>query len=148
MGRKRNKIADIAVSTRHMVNYSAYAFTFRKRQVVAANAETVKVSVQVCLDKRRRFVVKFFTSGIEHFYSVVVIRVMRSGYHYTAVKAVLTGHKRNTGSCDNVQYICVGARRGQACGKSVFEHITRTAGIFSYDNARAVIRSVKTRQRG
>ena len=144
---ERDKISDVTVSSRHVIHYAADLIPLCERKVASFNAQFFKISVEIRFDKRNGAVVHFFAVAVKHFNSVIIEWVVRSGYHYSAVKAVLARNVRNARRCRYMEHIRVGAGRGYPGCERILKHVTRSSRIFSDEYARFVRKRMKAGKR-
>ena len=72
-----DKVAHVAVSAGHIVDYRADSFLFRKRKVaLAAPQKNVHLSVEVCFNEIQCVVVHLFAEAVYELYTVVLVGVM------------------------------------------------------------------------
>ena len=134
MGRQRNQIADIAVASGNVIDNLAQFFPVRRGNI-AFQPQLCKIAIQIRFNRGNRFVVHLLAASVDELDAVVIERVVRSGNHDAAVKAVHARHIRNARRGRNVKHIRIRAGRGQACNQCVFKHIAGAAGILANDDA-------------
>ena len=88
------------------------------------------------------FCFQLLTFTVDHFDSIIIVRVMACGNHDSAVKIFGSYHVRHAWSCCHMKKICICSGRSKPCCQRIFKHIAASSGIFTDHHTRLVLFSI------
>ena len=124
-----NQIPDIAVSAGNVIDDFAKLITFCIGQIVIG--QLIIFTIQIRLNGAGGRIIHFLSAAVDQLNAVVVIDIMRSRNHDSAVKIVAMCDKCNAGRCRNMQHVGIPACRGEACNDCILKHIAGAARVLS-----------------
>ena len=129
-----DQIADVAVSSRHMVHRPADHIPLGQGQLLPLSSEGLQLAVQVGLHQGDDAFVHLLAEAVDELDAVVVIGVVAGGDHDAAVKALGPDHIGHGGGGGDVEQVGVRAGGHQAAHQAVLKHIAGPAGILADDD--------------
>ena len=140
MGCKADKITDIAVASRRIVNGFSDITSGRKR-----NLRTF--AVEITLNFIDNVLLHLFAVPVQQLNTVVEIGIMACAYHDAAIKIIGARDVRNTRRCCNMHKVRIRAARRQSRRQCALEHITRTPCVLADNNGTFMLPSVVCTQK-
>ena len=125
---ERNQIAHVAIASGHMVHGAADGFAGGKGRYA-------RLAVEEVLHLLQDIVLHLLALVVQQLDAVVVEGVVARRDHDAAVEFVGFGDECHRGRGGDVEQVGVGARRGDACGQGVFQHVRRAARVLADDDA-------------
>ena len=134
-GGQGNQIADVAVSSGHIVCGAADV-------IPAGQGQFPDLSVNVGLDLVLDGRLDFLAGTADDLDSVIIVGVMAGGNHNAAVKLIQTHHIGHAGGGGYMEQIGIGSGSGQSRGQRVLKHIAGPSGILADDDPGLVLLSI------
>ena len=141
-----NQIAHVAVATRNIVHSAANVLTVSKGQLRPVLVEHMELSVDVVLYQQQDLLGHFLAIAVDQLDAVVVIRVMASGNHDTAIEIIHAGDISHRRRGSDVQQIGIRTRSRQTSHQTILEHIGAAASVLTDDDAGRLVVAVALTQ--
>ena len=126
------QITDITIATLDIIYRTA-------NRILRSVRRNSRLAVQEILNARDGCIIHLLAIAVDEFNAVIVIRIVARRNHDTTIKTVTLSDVGHGRSCRYVQEVSVGARRGNPCGKRVFQHVRRaTCVLTNYDAPTAI----------
>ena len=126
-GRKRDQVADIAVSARHIILRAADPITRRKRDL---SAFAVDVSLNLFLDGS----IDLLPGSGDDLDPIVIVWIVTRRNHDPAVKVIQADAEGNGRRRCHMEQVSIRPRSDKARAQRIFKHIAGSSGILSNDN--------------